>query len=233
MTPDWAARPTAVPYAVFGDPQSLNLYGYVRNDPVSSADADGHESETQPCVTNTAGCDSSKKGTQGQTQNASTNGKTIGKGIGEVGGGVLVIGVAIVAAPETGGGSLAALALAGGIMGGTGAVGVGIVDIAHGSGVVDSKTAEDAAQGINIATNPVAANALMVTNPNNAENIGNVANGVIGARDLAKRPEGIADAVSKLSSAKDVREGYKSAKELIHQVGSYLQDKATSLYQYF
>jgi RHS repeat-associated protein len=24
MTPDWAARPTAVPYAVFGDPQSLN-----------------------------------------------------------------------------------------------------------------------------------------------------------------------------------------------------------------
>lgn len=42
MTPDWAGRPTAVPYAVFGDPQSLNLYGYVRNDPVSRADADGH-----------------------------------------------------------------------------------------------------------------------------------------------------------------------------------------------
>ncbi len=43
MTPDWAARPTTVPYAVFGDPQSLNLYGYVRNDPVSRADADGHD----------------------------------------------------------------------------------------------------------------------------------------------------------------------------------------------
>jgi RHS repeat-associated protein len=42
MTPDWAARPTAVPYAIFGDPQSLNLYAYVRNDPVSTADADGH-----------------------------------------------------------------------------------------------------------------------------------------------------------------------------------------------
>jgi RHS repeat-associated protein len=42
MTPDWAARPTAVPYAAFGDPQSLNLYGYVRNDPVTRADADGH-----------------------------------------------------------------------------------------------------------------------------------------------------------------------------------------------
>jgi RHS repeat-associated protein len=42
MTPDWAARPTTVPYAVFGDPQSLNLYTYVRNDPVTQADADGH-----------------------------------------------------------------------------------------------------------------------------------------------------------------------------------------------
>ena len=43
MTPDWAARPTAVPYAVFGDPQSLNLYTFVRNDPITIADADGHQ----------------------------------------------------------------------------------------------------------------------------------------------------------------------------------------------
>jgi RHS repeat-associated protein len=41
-TPDWSARPVSVPYANFGDPQSLNLYLYVRNDPVSNADADGH-----------------------------------------------------------------------------------------------------------------------------------------------------------------------------------------------
>ena len=45
MTPDWSARATAVPYAVFGDPQSLNLYDYVRNDPVSRADRDGHFSD--------------------------------------------------------------------------------------------------------------------------------------------------------------------------------------------
>jgi RHS repeat-associated protein len=42
LSPDWAERPTAVPYAVFGDPQSLNLYTYLRNDPVTSADLDGH-----------------------------------------------------------------------------------------------------------------------------------------------------------------------------------------------
>ncbi len=45
MTPDWSARPTTVPYAVFGDPQSLNLYLFVRNDPVSQVDADGHISD--------------------------------------------------------------------------------------------------------------------------------------------------------------------------------------------
>jgi RHS repeat-associated protein len=42
MSPDWAANATAVPYANFGDPQSLNLYGYVRNSPVTRADVDGH-----------------------------------------------------------------------------------------------------------------------------------------------------------------------------------------------
>ena len=42
MTPDWAARPIAVPYAVYGDPQTLNLYTYVENAPINRADADGH-----------------------------------------------------------------------------------------------------------------------------------------------------------------------------------------------
>jgi RHS repeat-associated protein len=43
MTPDWAAKPTDVPYADFGNPQSLNLYGYVLNNPLSQKDDDGHE----------------------------------------------------------------------------------------------------------------------------------------------------------------------------------------------
>ena len=42
LTPDWADKPTSVPYAQFGDPQSLNLYAYVRNCPVNRADVDGH-----------------------------------------------------------------------------------------------------------------------------------------------------------------------------------------------
>ena len=42
MSPDWADKPEAVPYSSLDDPQSLNLYGYVGNNPLSKADADGH-----------------------------------------------------------------------------------------------------------------------------------------------------------------------------------------------
>ena len=42
MTPDWAAKPTTVPYANFGNPQSFNLYGYVQNNLTTFGDPDGH-----------------------------------------------------------------------------------------------------------------------------------------------------------------------------------------------
>jgi len=42
MTPDWAAKPVNVPYAHFGNPQSLNLYSYVNNNPTTTRDPDGH-----------------------------------------------------------------------------------------------------------------------------------------------------------------------------------------------
>jgi RHS repeat-associated protein len=42
VSADWSPTPIPVPYADFGDPQSLNLYGYVRGLPTTKADADGH-----------------------------------------------------------------------------------------------------------------------------------------------------------------------------------------------
>jgi RHS repeat-associated protein len=42
MSPDWSAKPEAVPYSDLTNPQSLNLYGYVRNNPLTNADKDGH-----------------------------------------------------------------------------------------------------------------------------------------------------------------------------------------------
>jgi hypothetical protein len=45
MTPDWAAKPTSVPYANFGDPQTLNLYAFVGDNPVNRVDPDGHRND--------------------------------------------------------------------------------------------------------------------------------------------------------------------------------------------
>jgi RHS repeat-associated protein len=42
VSADWSATPVPVPYANFGDPQTLNLYAYVGGNPASKADADGH-----------------------------------------------------------------------------------------------------------------------------------------------------------------------------------------------
>lgn len=39
---DWSAVPQPVPYANYLDPQTLNLYGYVRNNPINQVDSDGH-----------------------------------------------------------------------------------------------------------------------------------------------------------------------------------------------
>jgi len=42
MSPDWAAKAEPVPYAKLDNPQSLNLYEYVLNNPLHGVDPDGH-----------------------------------------------------------------------------------------------------------------------------------------------------------------------------------------------
>ena len=43
LSPDWSAKEEPVPYAKMDDPQSLNLYVYVLNNPMTGIDKDGHE----------------------------------------------------------------------------------------------------------------------------------------------------------------------------------------------
>jgi hypothetical protein len=43
LSPDWSAKMEPVPYAKIENPQSLNLYSYVWNNPLSRNDPDGHE----------------------------------------------------------------------------------------------------------------------------------------------------------------------------------------------
>jgi len=42
MSPDWSAQEEPVPYAKLDDPQTLNLYSYAQNNPLTGVDADGH-----------------------------------------------------------------------------------------------------------------------------------------------------------------------------------------------
>jgi RHS repeat-associated protein len=42
MSPDWSAKAEPVPYAKLDNPQTLNLYAYVGNNPLSRFDPDGH-----------------------------------------------------------------------------------------------------------------------------------------------------------------------------------------------
>jgi RHS repeat-associated protein len=42
ISPDWSAQVEPVPYAKLDNPQTLNLYSYVRNNPLAGVDADGH-----------------------------------------------------------------------------------------------------------------------------------------------------------------------------------------------
>ncbi len=42
MTPDWSANLEPVPRADYENPQTLNLYGYLANNPTSRIDVDGH-----------------------------------------------------------------------------------------------------------------------------------------------------------------------------------------------
>ena len=82
ISADWSATPEPVPYADFHDPQSLNLYAYVRNIPMTNVDANGHETSVWDVVNfvaaavNALGSDNvAGAGRDDKANNATTAGK--------------------------------------------------------------------------------------------------------------------------------------------------------------
>jgi RHS repeat-associated protein len=55
LSPDWSAKEEPVPYAKLDDPQTLNLYAYVQNNPLTNVDKDGHCAEAISCTLEFAG----------------------------------------------------------------------------------------------------------------------------------------------------------------------------------
>ena len=56
LSADWSAVPVAVPYANLTNPQTLNLYAMVADDPESFADLDGHETAATSPPAQSNGC---------------------------------------------------------------------------------------------------------------------------------------------------------------------------------
>jgi RHS repeat-associated protein len=131
LSPDWDTKPVSVPYAILGNPQTLNLYSYVGGDPTNHADADGH---IFLCVTCANSADSSsedqnqgsgqpgdkaqnRRATVSQqeiTQNAATGavvGGVVGGVVGSIVGGTA--GGAVGTLAEPGGGTLGGIVLGG------------------------------------------------------------------------------------------------------------------------
>ena len=92
LTPDWASDPTAVPYASYLNPQSLNLYNYMRNNPLSGVDKDGH---CPWCVWALAG-----GGTLEAGEDGAGIGAAVGGPAGAVVGGLIGLGVGAIIVHE-------------------------------------------------------------------------------------------------------------------------------------
>jgi len=55
-SPDWSSIPQPVPYADLSNPQSLNLYAYVGNNPLGRIDPDGHQIDCSGSNAGKVGC---------------------------------------------------------------------------------------------------------------------------------------------------------------------------------
>ncbi len=71
LSADWSAVPAPVPYANLANPQTLNLYAMVADDPESFADLDGHLTDPMPSNCATGQCspgDEKAPGTEGNPE---------------------------------------------------------------------------------------------------------------------------------------------------------------------
>jgi RHS repeat-associated protein len=158
MSPDWAKTPEGVPYADLSNPQSLNLYGYVLNNPLSHADADGH------CCESDFNSFSDHPG--GFTGGSDPMDARFAKAIGTTTLVGLGAGGALAAAPEVLSLAAAADTTAKGLAVGAAALnvtGMGVNAVTNAVGSATGVDVKAATNAVTVATNPIATVGAAVT----------------------------------------------------------------------
>jgi RHS repeat-associated protein len=186
ISADWSAIPVPVPYADLTNPQTLNLYAIVRDNPETFADLDGHDAMDQTPQTGDKGDlelaeREKEQKDRDKAQNTNMNKGQMAKGGAEVTAGVaVIIGIA---QPEVG----VAEAVVGALLS-SGLLVKGSTDVAVGAtGGGDTSQMKDA---MDVAQSPTKM-AIAVANGGNmkqANNVGNVLEGAAAAKNLASNP---------------------------------------------
>jgi RHS repeat-associated protein len=204
LTADWSAIPAPVPYADLHNPQTLNLYAYVGNNPLGKVDPDGHGEQDAQTTTKPEG-NGEAPDPAGAAAATGMDKKQVAKGGTEIVAGVCVI-VGILQ-PE-----VAVAELIGGSLLSSGLLVKGATDI--GQGATGGHDTSEMKEAIDVAQNPVKLGIAAVNGGNmkQANQIGDLAGGVSSARSLLKDPHGIA----KVGMAvKDVADGIKATVGLV------------------
>jgi RHS repeat-associated protein len=204
MTPDWATKPIDVPYANFGNPQSLNLYSYVNNNPTTTRDPDGHGDALTFC---NAQC---------------LYGTPVSAGELQVEKGVMEVTAAAIAGPEVLAAAAEATTVAQGLGVGVAALGVtgtavnGTTDIVGG---VTHTNVEAGTNAVTSVTNPVAAVVSVATGSmekgSQAADLATVVKAGVGVAQ-GKGVSNPAEVGTSLAGAKDAVQGaYNTVKSVI------------------
>jgi RHS repeat-associated protein len=209
MSPDWSANPEAVPYSKLDNPQSLNLYGYVNNNPLSQIDNDGHETL--------------KPSDWGQQSGVVNPGTPFDRNFGAVlgGAGKILVGGGLVGTAVFGdvpGSTAGAVLVVNTVLGGLSTAGSGVVTI---TGAVTNTNGSDAQEALSATQNLPGLVTTAVTGGNLkagdiAATVGNAASLATGPKDAVKNPATAADA------AQTVKDTGGLIQQTVNAVRNYL-----------
>ncbi len=220
-SPDWSAKPQPVPYADFSNPQTLNQYAYVLNNPLAHPDADGHCCDLIIALAQLLSSPPAQKymtahpAEMAKVQKVLETSLKVGTGVEKVVAGGATVAISATAEVESVG--LATIPVVMGVQGGTATAVSGVVDIV---GAFSGKDMSGADKGLSAMSNPVGQLTTLATGSvetgANAAAIGDALTTVSQPTDLLKGSLG-EKLVKGALATQSVQEGYNAVKEQVEK----------------